>query len=173
MTRHEAKKKSKVVWIVVIVAIAAAALAGFLVWQNSQPKSGFTIDRMAQDGFLDGKSEAEIQELLNQVVEEGKFNVSINAQPVFKDGRSEGNLRLENVPGNRYYMTVAVTLDDTGETVYESEGIKQGQYIENVTLTKDLGAGEYPATAVFTAINPETLEPVGKTAVELVIRVIN
>lgn len=161
------KKKTGVIIIIIVIVVAAIVIGGYFIWQNSQPKSGFVVDRMAQDGFLEDKTQEEIQALLDQVVEEGRFNVSINSNPVFENGASEGNLRIENVPGNRYYMKVIVVLDDTGETVYESDGLKQGQYIENVKLSKTLPKGEYPATAMFTAINPDTLSEEGAAEVKI------
>ena len=45
----------------------------------------FDLDEMAQDGFFKDKSPEDIEALLNQVVEEGMFNISINSNPVFED----------------------------------------------------------------------------------------
>ncbi|MEG2361373.1 MAG: hypothetical protein RSB97_06040, partial [Christensenella sp.] len=126
-----------------------------------------------QDGFLEGRTEDEIQELINQAVEDGMFNISVNSNPVFENGKAEGSLRIENVPNNKYYMKVTVKLDDTGEIVYESKGIKQGQYIEKATLSKALAKGEYAATAVFTAVDPQTLAERGTASAQIQLSVLN
>ena len=44
------------------------------------------------------------------------------------------------MPCNRYNMTVQITLDSTGETVYQSKGIRPGQYIQYIRLSEDLPA---------------------------------
>lgn len=176
-TRPVEKKKGKskiVIIILLVLLVIACGIVGFFLWKNSQkPKTDFLIDKMAQDGFLEGKSDEEINRLLNQVVEEGMFNISINSNPVFEDGASEGNLRIENVPGNQYYMKVKITLDDTGEVIYQSDGIKQGQYIEKAPLSVDLDAGTYNATATFTAIDPKSLTEQGQTAAQIQIEVLH
>ena len=48
-------------------------------------------------------------------------------------------------------MMVEITLDDSGETVFQSGALAPDSYLDDITLSKDLGAGTYPATATFTA----------------------
>lgn len=67
---------------------------------------------------------------------------------------------IENVPGNNYSTIVRITLDDSGETVYESEMLFPDEYIDVITLNQRLPQGTYPATATFTAYDPETGEEV-------------
>ncbi|WP_302760336.1 hypothetical protein [Christensenella hongkongensis] len=173
--QQEEKKNRKVIVILVVIIIAIGAVAGYFIWQNLVHKEygRFDIDEMAQDGFFKDKSQEDIQELLNQVVDDGMFNISINSNPVFENGEAEGNLRIENVPNNPYYMTVKITRDDTGEEVYQSKGIKQEQFIENAKLSVDLPKGEYPCTAVFTAVDPKTYEELGTAAARITIHVLN
>lgn len=175
MKQRKEKKSKKIIVILVVILIALGAVAGYFLWRNAQPKETgrFELDEMARDGFFADKSPEDIEALLNQVVAEGMFNISINSNPVFEDGKSEGNLRIENVPNNPYYMQVKITRDDTGEEVYQSKGLKQEQYIENAKLTVPLAKGEYPCTAVFTAVDPETLEEVGTAAAKITIHVLN
>jgi methionine-rich copper-binding protein CopC len=66
---------------------------------------------------------------------------------------------------------VAIKLDDTGETVYQSKGIKPGQYISYIRLAKKLDAGEYAATATFTAYTQDTHQVVGSTGAQLTLYV--
>lgn len=173
-SRETKQKKSRIVPILIIVIIVIEAVAGYLIYQNvAKSDKRFDIDQAAKDGFFDDKSQEDIEALLSQVVEDGMFNISINSNPVFEDGNSEGNLRIENVPNNPYYMTVRITRDDTGETVYESAGIKQGQYIQNDKLDVALGKGTYPCTATFTAVDPKTLEAVGTAGAKINVFVLN
>lgn len=175
MEQNREKKNKKVIVILVVIIIAIGAVAGYFIWQNMAHKEygKFDLDEMAKDGFFKDKTQEDIEALLNQVVSDGMFNISINSNPVFEDGKSEGNLRIENVPNNPYYMTVKITRDDTGDEVYQSKGLKQEQYIENAKLSVELAKGEYPCTAVFTAVDPETLEEVGTAAAQITIHVLN
>ncbi|WP_066688325.1 hypothetical protein [Christensenella intestinihominis] len=172
--RGKKKSSRKAIIVLVIALIALGTVTGYFIWQNAAGgHSRFELDELARDGFFKDKSPEDIEALLNQVVSEGMFNISINSNPVFEDGKSEGNLRIENVPNNPYYMTVVITQDDTGEKIYQSKGLKQEQYIENAKLSVELPKGEYPCTAVFTAVDPDTLKEVGTAAAQITIHVLN
>ncbi|MBE6753366.1 MAG: hypothetical protein E7559_03270 [Ruminococcaceae bacterium] len=133
----------------------------------------FDRDPNALIGQLEGKSPEEIQAELDRIVEEGMFNISINATPVFKDGSAKGNLRIENIPANHYNMKVTITLDETGEVIYKSGIIEPNHHIENDKLEIVLPKGYHAATAVFTAYEPDTNELVGQAAAKINILVEN
>ena len=122
-------------------------------------------------GQLEGKTEAEIQAELDRQVEEGMFNISIASNIQFADGASPGKAYIENVPGNRYLMKVAITDDGSGELLYESGVLQPNQYIEDIALTRDLDPGAYDATATFTALDQTTYEEVGHTAAKVTLNV--
>lgn len=159
-----------VFWIAVAVAAIALAVAGFFAFRSltSAPEGR---DPNAALGQLEGKSAEEIQAELDRIVEEGMFNISIAPLIELEDGASEAELRIENVPGNRYLMKVEISRDDTGETVYTSGIVEPNRHIQKARLDVDLDAGEYPCTAVFYALDPDTEEPVGQAAAKLTIMV--
>jgi hypothetical protein len=100
------------------------------------------------------------------------FHISINTTPVFANGSAEGNLEIENVPGNRYLMRVEITLDDTGEVVYSTKFMEPNTHIQRAALSVNLPEGEYPATATFYAYDKDTLTEMGAVsgAIVLLIR---
>ncbi len=130
-------------------------------------------DPNASIGQLEGKTPEEIQAELNRIVEEGMFNVSINATPVFHSGSEAGSLKIENIPANHYNMKVKITLDKTGETIYQSGIIEPNHHIENARLDVPLPKGSHAATAIFTAYEPETNSVMGNAAVKINILVEN
>ena len=134
--------------------------------------SGSFFDADAKVGQAPYKSREQMQEELGRIVEEGMFNISVASVIEFADGAAPGTAYIENVPGNRYAMKAAITLDATGETVYASGGIAPGSYIEDIALARDLAPGEYEATCTFAAFDAETLDEVGKAAaaVKLIVR---
>lgn len=166
------KRKYKL-WALFFLLILIIGFAVWFVWGRggATPTSGngnlISFDESAQTGNLPGKTDEEIEAALNSVVDEGMFNISIAPEITFKDGTSKGAVRIENIEANRYHMQVAISLDDTSETVYESGAIKSGQYIESIELSEDLPAGSYHATAVFTALDQKTLEKIGTAAAKI------
>lgn len=158
-------------YVAVAVAVVAILVAGFFAFRSCSVPEG--RDPNAALGQLEGKTQEEIQAELDRVVEEGMFNISIASTVQMEDGASEAELRIENVPNNPYLMKVEVTRDDTGEAVYASGIIERDRHIQKAPLDVDLDAGEYPCTATFYALNPQTEELVGQAAAKLSITVLN
>lgn len=161
----------RVVFIGVAI-VAVLALIGVGAWWFGQSQQDDFFDQNAILGQAPYKTPEEIQAELDRIVEEGMFNISIASVIEFADGTTPGTAYIENVPGNRYVMKVTITLDDTGETVYESKGLKPGSYIEDITLTKDLEPGNYAATATFSALDTDSLEEIGKAAAKVTLSVL-
>lgn len=137
-------KLSKLLLVVLCLSLCLAGCGG---------KSFY--DPNAEAGLLDGRTEEEITALEEQEVTNGMLQVNINSNPVFRTGTSEGNLRIENAPGNPYDMRVTITLTDSGVVVYSSGGIKPNYHIENAALDVALAAGEYAAEAKFYAVDKD------------------
>ena len=172
-TESAPRKKRGRAWLAagIAVVLVTAASAGFFWWRSSHRQDSF-FDVSALTGALPGKSEEEVIAVLNRVVDEGMFNIAINSYITFPDAKGEGVANIENVPGNRYNMTVSIVLDDTGETVYQSKGIKPGQYIQKIRLDEELPEGFYYATAVFTAYaQDEAHTRVGQAAAKIQLEV--
>lgn len=161
---------------ILLVVLLLAAGGGIFWWVNRPVMDATTkywFDKAAQSGSLEGKSPEDIQGLLNTIVEEGMFNVSVNARAIFQDGSSKGSLGLENISANRYYCRVILKRNDNGKTIYKSDGIKPGQYIDEITLNETLPAGSYPCTAQIIATDPETLDDIGQVDVQVEVVVLN
>lgn len=162
------------------IALVAALLIviGVLVFLLLRPGgeravAGKSRDPNANVGQYEGKTQEEIIEELNKIVEDGMFNISINSDIVFERGDGEGDLRIENIAANRLLMSVQITLDETGEMIYETDIIEPGYYIQTDRLDVILKKGVYPATALFTAYDPDTEEVVGQAGAKVTITVKN
>ena len=176
-TEQKKKKKGLIALIIILIAVVAGLLGYILVYKPQADEQAaqqeVQAEKNAEMGIIPGMSEEDIEARLNQKVAEGMLNVACNPNPVFPDGKSEGNLRIENIPGNKYAVTVTVIRDDNGQTVYTSGLIDPGYFVEKVTLDVPLAKGEYPALARFTAFDPETKEEVGSAGVRVNIIVQN
>ena len=152
---------------VIIFAIIVLILILFFGLQSCNRYAAY--DSRAEEGQLRGKTNAEIQAELDRQVEEGMFNISIASTTEFYDGTSEGELRIENVPGNQYYMSVEIVEDATGQTLLQTGMIKPNQHIWKHALEVDLDPGTYQCTAIFTAHDMETTDAVGQAAAKITI----
>lgn len=120
------------------------------------PNPGIVYDDGAVEGGWDEADTDKIIASLNEKVEEGMINISMNTSPNFKDGTSAGNLMIVNESINRYPQVVEITRSDTGEMIYKSGAIPVGSKIESDILDVDLAAGTYECTAMFHNVDPET-----------------
>ena len=147
-----------------VLLIIAILLAGFRGCENNpvndNPADTTTPGIVYDDGAVEGGwDEADTDKIiasLNEKVEEGMINISMNTSPNFKDGTSAGNLMIVNESINRYPQVVEITRNDTGEMIYKSGAIPVGSKIESDTLDVDLEAGTYECTAMFHNVDPET-----------------
>lgn len=168
----KSSRKTGLIIAIVIVAIAIVAIAVMAILGVMSPGSSTQYDATAESGQAPYKTEEEMQAELDRTVDEGMLNISIASEIKFPNGEGEGTAYIENVPSNRYDLSVAITLDDDDdasddEVIYESGILKPNNYIEKIKLNRVLPAGEYPATATFTAYDPDTQEKVGQAAAKI------
>jgi hypothetical protein len=144
------------------VVIAVVVLVCFIVLRKNQSfRDDDFFDPAAKTGLLSNMSEGEIQSELDRVVDDGMLDISIASGITFENSKAKGQADIYNSKANNYIVKVTMTLDENGEKVYESKGIKPGEQIQYIKLGKRLGAGEYPATAMFSAYTQDTHQIVG------------
>lgn len=164
--------KIAVILLLVFVLLLGALVCWFLILKPNAEKEvkGGQREAEALQGSIHHMTEEEIQEALNNIVEEGMFRISIASDIIaIEDGKAQ--LRIENNLQNRYVMQVSIYLDDTGEEIYSTDLIDPGYYIQEAELDEHLEPGEYAATAVFTALYPDTEEIVGTVGANVTIHV--
>lgn len=164
--------------ILIAVLLVIAVILGLFRSCSTEPVvddpsdgSGLVYDSGAVEGGWDEADTDKIIASLNEKVEEGMINISMNTSPIFADGTSEGNLMIVNESVNNYPQIVEITRNDTGETVYKSGGIPVGSKIESAKLSVDLPAGQYECTAMFHNVDPETGNSLGCAGAIIVITV--
>ena len=173
----ETKNKKNTIIILTLIAIIIALLSFILICynpmsDNNTSDNSMEIDSNAIVGGLETKSKEELQEELNKKLAEGMMNISMNLNPVFEDGKSDGNLMIINESINNYSQWVEIILTKTGEQIYKSGLIPVGHKIENAKLTVDLDAGVYECTAYFHQVD-ESGNELGKAGAKIELTVKN
>lgn len=157
-----------------ILALVCLLMGIYLIRGSWKPEESQMIaeESGALQGMLPGMSEDEIRAELNRRVSEGELAISINSVLEFETGESEGLLRIENSAKNHYTMVVEMYLNDTGERIYQSGGIKPGYFLEKARLEKALAMGDYPVTVHFKAYDDDG-GYIGEANAETVVRILN
>ena len=179
--KHKSNSRTAV-WIGagVLAAVAIGAiifiigtLRSPMTKEEARAKAGIVYDSSATEGGWDNLSPEEIAERLNQKVEEGMINISMNTAPYFENGASEGNVMIVNESINNYPQQVEFIRNDTGEQVYQSNAIPVGSKIERAALDVELPAGTYECTAMFHNLDPVSGEIIGTAGAIITITIKN
>ena len=155
------------VWIVLaglaaLLVLLIIAAAVFLLRSCTDGKTpdpapgGIVYDPGAVEGGWNEADTDKIVDALNEKVEQGMINISMNTAPYFEDGKAEGNVMIVNESINNYPQQVEFIRNDTGEQVYQSNAIPVGSKIERAALDVELPAGTYECTAMFHNLAPES-----------------
>ena len=158
--------------IIIFLCLRSCGCEDRNIDNTNNPVFDLTEDSNATKGGIEGKSKEEIQAELNSKVADGMINISMNLNPIFKDGSSEGNLLIVNEEINKYPQVIEIYLNDTEELIYKSGVIPVGSKVETGRLATDLDMGTYPCTAYFNAVNAETGELVGRAGASIEITVL-
>ena len=179
------KGKARKRILITSIAILAALLTLLLLrqfgiitfpWETEQPRVIVAGDLFpgqgdASSGHLPNMTPEQIREQMQKVADESQFSFKINSRPIFENGSAPGDLGIENPSYNVYPMVVQIFLDDTGEIIYDSGGLLPDQHIYTARLSRTLSPGEYKATAVINAYDPDTFVWQGKAQANLIITV--
>ena len=146
-----------IVLLVVILATIVLFIGLLLGYFGHNISYEFESDAVKGTYELSSPSGAQVWEsALNSSVE-----IEINGEPEADAVSGRCNLLAGNPKSNKQNFRVTVTMDSDGKTIYQSPVLKPGDRIAYVTLDKILKPGEYPVTAEFAVLNPETGENVG------------
>ena len=168
----EKNRNSNKIKIIVLCIISISLIGTIFIFNKNQSNVNVS-GGILHEGIIPGYTEEQIKEILQRKADESSFSFELNSRPIFKDGKSEGNLRIANPPYNKYSIEVEIKLDSNGKTIFKSGEIPPKHYIEKAKLTKKLKAGEYEATAIINAYNSESREFKGTSIAKVVIKVEN
>lgn len=153
----------KMMGVVVIICLGFCAwVAYYGMPAFIQARIDIAPDENAKTGILHEKEEQE--------VDIGDFWVLMNMLPTMEEGSKDCNIEYENPDSNRYSARLSLYLKETGELLGNTRRVDPGNYVETVSLTKELGAGEYPVTADLELFEEEQL--VGTMSIDITLRII-
>lgn len=151
---------SRAVWLVsVLTVILTTAVMIFFV--RFGEGSVYELEEGAVDGHYEATISPQNRELLQELERQqsylnSTFEIQINGAPRADAASGRCGLMAANPEGNEQNVRITVTLDESGETIYQSPVLKPGERLAYVTLDWMPEPGEYAATAEFTVLDLET-----------------
>ena len=143
MQEEQKKKRKKIVIIILLLLLIIAAVVIFLIMKR--PKRVMTEENYKQ-----------ISEEMDEQVQEGYCETSMNTDWTFPNGASEStNAILGNSPNNKKPIRCEVILADTEEVIYSTEVLPVGAELPPFKLDVDLDAGTYDAVCMVYLLDEE------------------
>jgi hypothetical protein len=148
--------------IIIVGGLVIVALVGVIVALVMNLNRGETQPREAsveQRAVVVNEENAD--EILDEIfsepaIEPGYYEVNMNMVWTFPDGASPAkDAYVENVPSNSHDVYFDITLRGTDETIYESPVLPRGTSLRDVTLSKDLDAGQYDCVMTYHLVDEE------------------
>lgn len=170
--------KKNVAVVLVLLLGAIVVLVGIIIGlaqSRAEPAAeatGLELETNVTIGILPGVDLAQRQKELQTQLDDSQIAFSVNTNPVFDTGKSEGNLLLENPANNAKLLTAEIVLTETGEVVYQSKALVPGSYLEKIRLEKNLPKGSYPATVYLKAYREDTQKLIGQTGAAITLAVL-
>ena len=130
-------RKKKITILVVILVLAAAA-AG--IYWYTRPKEVTNYDAEFEEDQERPDSTDQEGSVADGIQIPGYKSITIPA------GTKDVSVELMNPEENQVYFQISFYLPDTEETIYTSRMIKPGQHLYEITIEKEMEAGEYPLT---------------------------
>ena len=140
VNQRSKKKPGQTLVALLLIALLIAAMTAWFLLSNPSKE-------IPTGGEFYEQSATQIQDAIDQSVEDGYFNMTINSKVPVYDGTT-ALVGIQNIEGNHFDCTVTVALSD-GSVVYQSGGLAPGQELQTVKLNTSLEKGEHEATALF------------------------
>ena len=176
---EEKKDKKLVVILVIILVIVVVALVGVIIFLLNRKEETNTADGREIGGsvrtVVDQESADIVMDQMRQEVEEGMFVCNMSMKWTFDNGTSESkDAYVANSTSNTHPIYFDVYIEDMEDPIYSSPVLPVGTDIMNIKLDKNLDAGDYEATVMYTLIKDvETQEELSRAGFVIQLKVLN
>lgn len=117
---------------------------------QATPDTFYQISTVPREGVSAYASEEEQETSRTMAVAWDEFYYHICSEIEFETGSRYAYIGFENLPNNDVDQECTITLDSTGEVLYQSERISPNHVIDTCTFTRELDPGVYDATVTIT-----------------------
>ena len=132
------RKKAGIILLVLVIVAA-----GILIRRNTRPAEVTNYDVAFEEEQEKSEGNNPEQKIEEGIQIPGYKSIQIPA------GTKDVSVELTNPEENKVYFEISFYLPDTKETIYKSRMIKRGQTLYDITLEKEMEAGEYPLTVKY------------------------
>lgn len=168
------KKKHIIIGVIIILLLLIGALIVGVNWNSWFGDDTPDGPGTSQNGDLDidpNAGEWNGGELPDKTDDKPAVGIKIPGYPsiTLPANKKDVTVALLNPEGNPCYFVFELVLKDGGETLYTSKLVPPGQAITQITLARELAAGQYNATIKISTYSIEDQTPMNGANVETVL----
>ena len=141
------KKKKIIIGILIAAVIAAAGITWYVMTQKNQKTGNSSAEVVAWDVDIEEKEPSQEKGIL----------IPGYTSMVMKANTKEQTVSIGNPADNDCIFVIVLKLED-GTKLFESQELKPGEGLENITLDQELKAGEYQAVIEYKCYSLEDKE---------------
>lgn len=155
-------KKVSVSTVVAAVAVAGVVVLGSALAYTMTRKEPAPVAEPETDGRATVITEDNVDEVIQSMNEpptDTSYTVSMTNEWTFADGTAEAeDFYVKNTEINSRTVYFDLQLQETGEVIYSSPYIPVGEYMNTITLDKDLDAGDYIVIMTYHLVDDDHAE---------------
>lgn len=149
-----APKRKKVNGVLIGVILVLVAVVGILIYAlfRPEPQEAPTDGRAT---FVSPDNVEEVKQQLSQPITDAYYKTSMTVDWYFDNGKAVStSAYVANHEDNTRTVYFDVNLE-SGDLVYSSPYLPVGEKMEQITLDKDLDAGDYPAVCTYYLVDDD------------------
>ncbi len=155
-------KKILIVGLVIIVLLLAVVVLLVMKLNAKPAEAPPEPTREMRSVLVNEENVGEVAEQIRQQNERPiprSYTATMSSEWHFPDGKSASpDAYVENVKANKYAVWFDVTVDATGDKIFESPVMPVNTHLRNIVLDKDLDAGTYDCTLVYHLVDDDQYE---------------
>ncbi len=185
----DSKKKNNAPLIIIITVLAVVVIAlvvAMVILLGRGKNDGSSADSVGTEAatrqvagsvrtVVDEASAQNVMDQMREEVAEGMFECKMSMNWTFEDGKSASkDAYVANSSNNTHPIYFDVLMNDTEEVLYSSPVIPVGADLRDIKLDKELPAGDYKATVMYTLLkDAESQEKISSAGFVISIKVQN
>ena len=141
--------------ILIPAGIAAGIVIGAVIWQGTRPGEVTNFNKSFEaEQQAPGEESTQSAGAAAGIQIPGYKSITIPA------GTKDVSVELMNPEENKVYFEISFYLPETDETIYTFDLLRPGQHIYDITLDREMEAGEYPLTVRYATYSAdEEMQP--------------
>lgn len=170
--KRRKRKRALLALILLLLLLALGTCAAVNLLDDKQEDAPAVavmpeLDANAED-IADRES---LENAMQNAADANYFTLQVNPEAAFSSQTGEGRFELINPPENVFPISFDITIDGSGQTVYQSGTVLPGKQIKSIALGSKPKPGSYQATVNVFIYNPESQGKEGEAKVRITLNV--